>query len=135
MKTIQTLAWFVALGLVIAAAQAGGLSMPAPKRVAPPEVEPVTIGKLRVEAIHWGKERGLPQNGGYILARDADSGKELWTLRIYRIDYDEKMESDVQDIFIDRLNRGAGPNTLEVVDERGRRFDVDLETRSVTPRS
>ncbi|NOX76542.1 MAG: hypothetical protein GXP17_08025 [Gammaproteobacteria bacterium] len=105
--------------------------MPAPKRVAPPEVAPVTIGKLRIEAIHWGKERGLPQNGGYILARDIDSGKELWTLRVYHIDYDEKMESDVQDIFIERLSRGASGGTVEVVDENGRHFEVDLQARSV----
>ncbi len=130
MKTILKLVLILPLCFLIATVQAGGLSMPTPKRVGPPEVESVTIDKLRIEAIHWGKERGLPQNGGYILVRDIDSGKELWTLRVYRIDYDEKMESDVQDIFIERLSKGATPGTVEVVDENGRHFEVDLQARS-----
>jgi hypothetical protein len=106
---------------------AGG---PAGKRVAPPKVKPVKIGDLRFEALHWGKERGLGQNGGYVAALDARTGKELWVLRVYTIDYRDDLEEDVQDIFIESL--AAGPRgTLKVVDEQRRRYTVDPATRTV----
>lgn len=107
--------------------------LPAPKRVGPPEVEPVTLGGLRFEAVHWGRERGLGQNGGYIEAFDAATGAALWLLRIYAIDYRDELEEDVQDLFIEELK--AGPRgKLTVIDEQGRRFTVDPATRGVTPR-
>lgn len=106
-------------------------SPPAAKRVAPPEVEPVTLGPLRIAAVHWGKERGLEQNGGYIEAFDSATGSARWLLRIYAIAYRPDLEDDVQDIFIEKLR--AGPRgKLTVIDEQGRRFVVDPGTQSVT---
>ena len=46
---------------------------PSAKRVGPPEVAPVNVGNVKIEAIHWGKDRGLGQNGGYIAAFDRES--------------------------------------------------------------
>jgi hypothetical protein len=106
------------------------LSMPAPKRVGPPKVKPVRHGATRIEAVHWGRERGLGQNGGYIAAFDEATGKELWTLQVYRIDYDKGMEEDVQDVFIKKMVLDG--DRLEIVDEDRRRYAVDLTTRSVT---
>ena len=74
-----------------------GIGMPMGKRVGPEDVPPLTLGKIRYEVIHWGKDRGLGQNGGYIAAIDGDSDAELWTLKIYNIDYDPVMEEDVQE--------------------------------------
>lgn len=45
------------------------------KRVGPPRVPPVVVGDLRFEVVHWGRERGLGQNGGYIAAHDRESGR------------------------------------------------------------
>ena len=106
-----------------------GLDMPAPKRVPPPDVPPLVIDNLEIEVIHFGKTRGLEQNGGYISVKDVKSGKELWILEVYHIEYDEKMEEDVQDIFIESLAKGSVPGTVRVVDERNRKFIVDLKTR------
>lgn len=108
------------------------LGMPQGKRVGPPDVPPVTIGGVRYEAIHWGRERGLEQNGGYIAAIDTKSGKELWILKIYQIDYIPKLETDVQDIFIDSMKAGANGQSLEIVDEKGRRYTVNLKTKKVS---
>ena len=105
--------------------------MPAPKRVGPEEVKPVVIGNLRLEALHWGKERGLGQNGGYVAAYDKATGKELWVLKVYDITYDSKMEEDVQDVFIDSLAKSASGDLLEVRDERGRHYTVNPRTRTV----
>jgi hypothetical protein len=105
---------------------------PAPKRVGPPEVPPVRVGNLSIEAIHWGKERGLGQNGGYIAARDAKTNEEQWILKIYNIDYDELLEEDVQDVFIESMKKNQKGDALDITDERGRRYLVDVAGQSVT---
>jgi len=107
---------------------------PAGKRVAPPEVAPVTIGEIRFEAIHWGRDRGFGQNGGYIAALDRRTGRELWVLRVYDVEYDPSLEEDVQDVFIASLSRTWLGAKLDIRDERGRRYGVDPRTRSVERR-
>lgn len=103
--------------------------MPRPKRVAPPKVNAVTVGKLRFDAIHWGRSRGFGQNGGYIAALDADSGRELWTLKVYDVTYDSGMEQDVQDVFIEEMK--ADGDKLVITDENDRRYVVDPASRTV----
>lgn len=100
-------------------------------REGPDPVEPVVSGNVRYEAVHWGKAVGLEQNGGYIRAFDAGSGEELWTLKIYDIDYSRDMEPDRLDVFITGLTLSDGGRTLLIDDEDGRRFAVDLGTRAV----
>jgi hypothetical protein len=107
--------------------------LPSSKRVAPPQVPPVRIGSMRIEAVHWGRERGLDQNGGYIVAINRKSGKELWLLKIYDVSYDDKMETDVQDVFIERIER-LGSHGVLVTDEDGRQYEVDIDRKSVTAR-
>lgn len=108
-----------------------GLSLPMPKRVGPPLVAPLVMDNLQIEAIHWGKERGFQQNGGYISVKDKTTEKELWTLKVYAIKYNAQMESDVQDVFIESLSKGMENGTINVIDENNRDFVVDLETRTV----
>ena len=108
------------------------MDMPAGKRVGPPDVPPVNVAGLRIEAIHWGMERGLGQNGGYIAAYDPPSGRELWTLKVYDVRYAAPMEEDVQDVFIERMDPTSDAG-LEVTDERGRRYAVDVSVRSARP--
>lgn len=106
--------------------------MPQPKRTAPPKVSPVVIGGVRYEALHWGRSRELGQNGGYIAAFDPGTNRELWILKVYHVAYDDKMEEDVQDVFIKRMKAEGG--NLAITDEDGRHYLVDPETRTVTPR-
>jgi hypothetical protein len=105
--------------------------MPKPKRVAPPKVAPLSLGSIRIEVVHWGRSRGLGQNGGYIAAVDPTTGNELWTLKVYEIAYDPKMEQDVQDVFISKMKAERGK--LAIWDEKGRRYLVDPNTRTVAP--
>ena len=107
-----------------------GMGAPQPKRAGPPQVDPVLQGALRFEVVHWGRERGLAQNGGLIAAYDPKSNKELWTLQVYTTQYDSALEEDVQDVFIETLAAGPGPQELTVVDERGRTYRVDTRGRN-----
>ena len=101
------------------------------KRLGPPKVEPVVMGEVRYEVIHWGKERGLKQNGGYIAAFNTVSGKELWILKVYDVAYNPTLEGDVQDVFIVSMSKGFFSGKLHIEDEKGRRFVIDPDTRSV----
>jgi len=99
------------------------------KRVGPLKVEPVTLGNTRYEVVHWGRKRGLGQNGGYLAAFDAKTGAELGLIKVYEIKYDPKLEADVQDAFISRMDMLDG--AVLITDERGRKFILDPATKSV----
>lgn len=101
------------------------------KRVGPKPVAPVSHNGIRYEVNHWGKSRGLEQNGGYVTAVDEDSGEELWTKKIYEVDYGGDMEDDKKDVFITQLKLSRWRNRLTVKNERGRRFAVDLADQRV----
>ena len=62
----------------------------------------------------------------------AASGNELWTLQVYKTEYDPREEKDVQDVYIEEMRVDAKANALILRDERGRRFSVNLTDRSVT---
>lgn len=100
-------------------------------RIPPAEVSPVVIDGMRYEVVHWGKERGLEQNGGYIAAIDVASGQERWLLKIYDVQYDPMMEEDVQDIFIKSMTKSFFSKKLKIVDELGRKYIVDTTDRSI----
>ena len=107
------------------------LSMPAGKRVGPKDVNPITLNGIRYEVLHWGRERGLEQNGGYIVAKDSVSGKELWLSKIYSIEYKPKLETDVQDVFIRAIELSDDKKFLKIFDEDNRQFILDLATQKV----
>lgn len=106
----------------------GGLTA---KRLGPPDIDPVVIGKVRYEVVHWGKERGLKQNGGYIAAVDASNNKELWLLKVYDVAYNPDLEGDVQDVFIVSMSKGFFSGKLYIEDEKGRSFIIDPDTRGI----
>ncbi len=115
-------------------------SMPSPdddrpiskKRAGPAPVMAVSKGGVKYVAVQWGKARGLPQNGGYIAAVDETTGRELWLLSVYDVEYDPSMEEDKQDVFITRLSLARTPDRLLIEDERGRCYSVDLKTKWVS---
>jgi hypothetical protein len=95
-----------------------------------PEPGAVFVGGLRIEALPWGKARGLGQNGGYIAAYDAGDGRELWLLKVYDVRYDRDIEEDKQDVFIETMVLDAA-GKLYLTDERGRGYRVDIGRRAV----
>ena len=100
------------------------------KRLPPKEVPPLIYQGIKYSLPHWGAFSGRKQNGQYIEARSAECpDKLLWDLRVYKVNYDPKLEYDVQDIFITSLKLVDG--NLEVVNEAGDRFLVDLSKRKL----
>jgi hypothetical protein len=101
------------------------------KRREPENVDPVEANGIRYEAPLQGALYGYAQDGGIIIARDADSGELEWTQRIYKVSYDKDIEDDKQDIFISKLSLAEGRTVLNIKNERGVQFNLDLIDRSV----
>jgi len=93
-----------------------------------PDPTPQVLDGVRYEAVPWGKARGLGQNGGYIAAYAAASGRELWLLKVYDVVSDGEREDDSQDLFIESLEP-SGAARRRVTDERGGIYLVDLAQR------
>jgi hypothetical protein len=106
---------------------------PLKKRAAVHVAQPIVVGQVRYEAPADGKAHGLGQNGGYIVAHDATSGAQLWVLKVFAIDYAANMEADKQDVFITDMKASPDAAALLLTDERGRRWRVDLRTRTSAP--
>jgi len=102
------------------------------KRRGPAAVEPVSKDGLKYVVVPWGKTRGLPQNGGYIAAVDEATGREVWLLRVYNVEYDSNMEKDKQDVFITHMRLEKNTDRLLIEDEMGRCFSVNLKSRCVS---
>lgn len=93
-------------------------------RTAPPRLPPIDIDGIRYEQI---------LNGGYLGATDLATGTRLWTLGVYEVIIDPRIESDVQEVYFVRMERVPGKAALLIENERGERFSVDLAGRSVRP--
>jgi outer membrane protein assembly factor BamB len=92
------------------------------KRTPPKPVAPVTGDGVTYGSSGDGFEE-------FVVATQADSGKELWKTKIFAVQIKSGLEKDVQAIFITKLKL-AGP-TLYVRDESARCFQLELKTQAV----
>lgn len=92
----------------------------------------VTHDGIRYEALKWGTERDLGQNGGLIAAHDAESGEELWVAKVYNITYGDKSPQKY-DRFITAMTLAPEGDALMVTDDRGGEYRFDIASRKGTP--
>jgi hypothetical protein len=104
-----------------------------PSRPPPPSVPPVLIDGIRYVQLTNPRPVGLAPGGGWLVAVDAKTGEPLWSLRVYDNQSDPADEADVQLVFFRSMKRVRGERSLEIENERGEKFRVDLATRSATP--
>lgn len=97
-----------------------------------PEVDSVSHGGIRYEVLRGARAQGFAQNGGVIAAVEEASGRTMWTVVVYKTEFDPHEERDVQDVFITSLALSPDGTRLNVENERRQRFTVDLSDRSVT---
>lgn len=101
------------------------------ERLPPEPVTPVEINKVRYEIVHNAMFRGFGQHGGVISAVDVATGKELWTLIVYQTEYDRNEEQDVQDVYITKFIPSKDKKMLQVENEAGKSYLVNLATQEV----
>ncbi len=102
------------------------------KRSAPGEISPLVYNGIKYIIHHWGASIKKKQNGGFIEAFDLKKRQRLWLLRVYEIEYNSKIEKDIQDIFITKIE--IKKNKLIVRNEKNDIFIVDLKTKRVKPK-
>jgi hypothetical protein len=107
--------------------------LPQKRRSAPDPIDSVIHEGIEYSVVHFGKPRGLKQNGGYLAKLSADTGEELALIKVYHVKYKwwRAMEQDKQDVFISGLELDSAGRRLLVTNEQGARFAVDLDTDSV----
>ncbi len=93
------------------------------KRTAAPKVEPVVYDGMRFTAPNDNGRRA------YVQAGDAETGRKLWEVTVFRNFIKPWMEECVQWVFINELRSVNGK--LIVLAERDRVYSVDLKTRAV----
>ncbi|BCY28779.1 hypothetical protein [Flavobacterium okayamense] len=90
------------------------------KRLPPKSVSPVIVDKIKyVSSLNE------------IIAIDIESQKELWRKEIYEISYDESLERDVQDIFIDSIM--LFNNSLVIRNESNELYFLGLDLKKIYP--
>ena len=124
----KSTAWSVTITLFLFAwvANAHG------KRKAPDAVPPVHNGGVQYVVKHWAGDSGLKQNGGYVEAVDLATGKKLWGLTVYIVDYVSGLERDVQDVFITSMRFDGAKNRLVIKNSRDQIYWVDPVKRTAT---
>jgi hypothetical protein len=105
----------------------GVLTAPAlAKRGPPPDAAPVVADGVRYQAVH---DRYTANNApaglrAYVEAWDVKADKLLWNVKVYEIVYDQNLESDVQDIYIESLKMDG--KILVATTERKKEYRVDI---------
>jgi len=94
------------------------------KRLPPKNVEPVIYNGIIYTAPH--------NKMGYIEAWNLDTGEKLWELKVYDVDYDSSLESDVQDVFITSLSISG--DKLIAINEKNDKYEIGLKTKEVNKR-
>src|SRR5258705_4989177 len=94
------------------------------KRTAPVNVAPVIYEGILYVALNDDGSRC------YIEAWNVGTNKKLWELTIFTNGIDPNLEEDVQWVFIKVLNIGDG--RLMVTSERGKTYQVDVNTKAIT---
>ena len=100
------------------------------KRIAPKEIEPVIINNVIYEVLNFDREHAPEQNGGYLLAKDNQTGEELEKIKIYDIHYNNQEERDVQDIFIKSMEIFED-SKIKITDELERVFIFDTVSKNI----
>ena len=104
-----------------------GIFLPAEllaKRKAPKPVNPIVLKGIEYRAPLSVEKLGMVE------AWDMESSRLLWEKQIYPVKSRDGLEQDAQWVFISGLSIDGGK--LIVMNERGERFALDVETREVT---
>jgi outer membrane protein assembly factor BamB len=92
------------------------------KRTPPKPVAPVTGDGVTYSTAGDGVEE-------FVVAAEAQSGKELWRAKIYTVPIKKDLETDVQTIYITRLKLSGA--ALYVRDEAKKCYQVDVKNQKV----
>jgi hypothetical protein len=104
---------------------------PAASRPPAANVEPIVYKGVRYEQDRVDAAAG-DQNGGYLAAVDPTSGQRLWRLQVYSVPDQSAQGVPNMGRYFRSMRLVPGRDELEIENEAGGRYLVDLNGRSVT---
>ena len=84
---------------------------------------PLLVPPVRIAGVEYRVPNGI-ESQGVVEAWDINTGRLLWTKKVYRTYTIPFLESDTQWVFIKSLTVGPATNTLIVINERGQKYMV-----------
>ncbi|WLI87390.1 hypothetical protein Q4S45_11585 [Massilia sp. R2A-15] len=105
-----------------------------PNHPSPPHVLPIEHGGVRYEQDTARQTRPDAERGGWLVAKDAANGKQLWRVQLYTNPYDAGSPVGSPPRWFQRMHLTADRAAIEIEDDIGTIFLVDLATRAVTLR-
>jgi hypothetical protein len=106
---------------------------PQASRAAPADVPPVEIKGVRYQQDMHSYDHGGDQPGGYLCAVDIQTGQRLWMLKVYEVQDHSASGVDTIGLHFKTMKRVSGHDQLEIENESGSRFLVDVVKRTSTP--
>ena len=104
---------------------------PSISRPSAPEVPPVVHAGVRYEQDKTDERQG-DQAGGYLVALDAKTGARQWRLKVYDVPDHRAAGVSSGGLYFRSMRLAPGGTGLEIVNEAGAIFVVDLASRSAT---
>jgi hypothetical protein len=106
--------------------------MPTPSlsRVAPPYIETVTIDNTGYYLDNI-RDQDFTFATTYLIAIDSNND-EIWRAPIYTIEYDQKLETDVQDVYPVSLDFNVDTHCFVIKNEDDDVFTLNLNTLEVS---
>jgi outer membrane protein assembly factor BamB len=99
------------------------------KRGPAPVIAPVIKGGVEYAVSPQPEWRQEEKGTVFLYAKDAKTGQPLWSLELYQIKVNPKIESDVQDVCVSSMRVSDGK--AHIRNEKGDEITVDLATRQV----
>jgi hypothetical protein len=114
-----------------ASSQENSMSLPpSASRPPAPEVSPVEHNGVRYEQDAHDDRQG-DQPGGYLAAIDIGSGKRLWRIKVYEIADSRAAGVEPISRYFRSMRLVDDGHALEIENESGGRYRVDLATHTV----
>ncbi len=104
---------------------------PQASRPSAPEIEPIEHKGVRYVEDRVDTSQG-DQNGGYLAAINPDTGEKLWRLKVYEVpDYSTEGVDNIG-LYFRWMHLVPGHDEIEIENEAGGRYIVDLAHRTST---
>lgn len=105
---------------------------PQASRPAPPKVDAIEYQGIRYEQDMQSYRFGGDQPGGYLVAIKSDTGERLWMLKVYKLENYDDQGIDTIGLYFKSMHLIPNKKILEIENEAGGRYIVDLENRTAT---
>ena len=103
-----------------------------PSRPAPPQVAPVERGGVRYQQDMESSRHGGTGRGGHLVAVDPASGERLWMLQVYVVPDHSAAGVSSPGRYFRRMALAPDRDELEIENEVGGVYRVDLAARTAT---